>query len=106
MACRSRSLSRPSRARACAATPARVTPLDEWLAAGASLAAGTDIARPFNPMTNVWGMVTRGTKAAGVQGPEHKISVATVPSRKRPGPGCAGHAAEQRSRHACPSRSR
>ncbi|HEX4655801.1 MAG TPA: amidohydrolase family protein [Streptosporangiaceae bacterium] len=56
----------------------RVTPLDEWLAAGASLAAGTDIARPFNPMTNVWGMVTRGTKAAGVQGPEHKISVASA----------------------------
>jgi predicted amidohydrolase YtcJ len=26
-------------------------------------------------MTNVWGMVTRGTKTAGVQGPEHAISV-------------------------------
>ena len=56
----------------------RVNPLDEWLAAGASLAAGTDIARPFNPMTNIWGMVTRGTKAAGIQGPEHAISVATA----------------------------
>jgi len=53
----------------------RVTPLDQWLAAGASLAAGTDLARPFNPMTNVWGMVTRGTKSAGIQGPEHAISV-------------------------------
>lgn len=29
--------------------------------------------RPFNPMTNVWGMVTRGTNAAGIQGPEHAI---------------------------------
>ena len=54
----------------------RVNPLDEWLAAGASLAAGTDMARPFNPMTNVWGMVTRGTKSAGIQGPEHAIGVA------------------------------
>jgi predicted amidohydrolase YtcJ len=57
---------------------ARVNPLDEWLAAGASLAAGTDIVRPFNPMTNVWGMVTRGTKAAGIQGPEHAIDVVTA----------------------------
>jgi predicted amidohydrolase YtcJ len=53
----------------------QVTPVDQWLAAGASLAAGTDIVRPFNPMTAVWGMVTRGTKTAGVQGPEHAISV-------------------------------
>ena len=34
------------------------------------------MARPLNPMTNVWGMVTRGTKSAGVQGPEHAIGVA------------------------------
>jgi predicted amidohydrolase YtcJ len=56
----------------------RVNPLDQWLAAGASLAAGTDLVRPFNPMTNVWGMVTRGTKSAGIQGPEHAISVGTA----------------------------
>ena len=55
-----------------------VNPLDEWLALGADLAAGTDIVRPFNPMTNVWGMVTRGTKAAGIQGPGHAIGVATA----------------------------
>jgi len=55
-----------------------VNPLDEWLAAGAKLAAGTDIVRPFNPMTNVWGMVSRGTKTAGIQGPEHAIDVATA----------------------------
>jgi predicted amidohydrolase YtcJ len=29
-------------------------------------------------MTNVWGMATRGTKMAGIQGPEHAISVATA----------------------------
>src|SRR5215471_14548996 len=56
----------------------RVSPLDQWLAAGADLAAGTDLVRPFNPMTNVWGMVTRGTKSAGIQGPEHAISVGTA----------------------------
>ena len=56
----------------------RVTPLDQWLAAGADLAAGIDLARPFNPMTNVWGLVTRGTKSAGIRGPEHAISVATA----------------------------
>src|SRR5262249_29505540 len=46
--------------------------------AGASLAAGTDIVRPFNPMTAVWSMVTRGTKSAGIQGPEHAISTGTA----------------------------
>lgn len=54
----------------------QVNPIDQWLAAGADVAAGTDIVRPVNPMLNVWGMATRGTKAAGVQGPEHAISVA------------------------------
>jgi predicted amidohydrolase YtcJ len=52
---------------------ARVGPIDEWLALGAIVAAGTDIVRPFNPMTNVWGMATRGTRSAGVQGGEHAI---------------------------------
>jgi predicted amidohydrolase YtcJ len=56
----------------------RVNPLDEWLAAGADLAAGTDLVRPFNPMTSVWGMVTRGTKAVGIQGSEHAIDVGTA----------------------------
>jgi predicted amidohydrolase YtcJ len=55
-----------------------VSPLDEWLAAGADLAAGSDLARPSNPLLGVWGMVTRGTKNAGVQGPEHAVDVATA----------------------------
>ena len=56
----------------------QVNPLDEWLALGADLAAGTDIVRPFNPMTNVWGMATRGTKTVGIVGPGHAIDVATA----------------------------
>jgi predicted amidohydrolase YtcJ len=56
----------------------QVNPLAEWLAAGADLAAGSDLVRPFNPMIGIWGMVTRGTKSAGIQGPEHAIDVATA----------------------------
>jgi predicted amidohydrolase YtcJ len=55
-----------------------VNPIDEWLAAGAQLAAGSDITRPLNPMTNVWGMITRRTRSAGIQGPEHAIDAATA----------------------------
>jgi predicted amidohydrolase YtcJ len=51
-----------------------VNPIDEWLAAGAQLAVGTDLARPINPLLNVWGMVTRGTRNGGVQGPQHVIT--------------------------------
>jgi predicted amidohydrolase YtcJ len=52
---------------------ADVNPLDEWLAIGAQMAVGTDVARPINPLLNVWGMVTRGTRNAGIQGPQHAI---------------------------------
>jgi predicted amidohydrolase YtcJ len=60
---------------------ARISPLDEWLHAGADIAIGTDLNRPFNPMTSVWGMVTRGTKSAGVQGAEHAIDRFTAIER-------------------------
>jgi predicted amidohydrolase YtcJ len=56
---------------------ADVNPLDDWIARGATLAAGTDVARPINPLLNVWGMVTRGTRNAGIQGPKHAIDRAT-----------------------------
>jgi predicted amidohydrolase YtcJ len=56
----------------------QVNPIDEWLSGGASLAAGTDLARPLNPMTNVWGMATRGTKTAGIRGPQHRIPLRTA----------------------------
>lgn len=57
---------------------ARANSIDQWLAADAILAAGTDLTRPFNPLTSVWGMVTRATRAAGVQGPEHAIDRGTA----------------------------
>jgi predicted amidohydrolase YtcJ len=60
---------------------ARVGPIDEWLRAGADIAVGTDLNRPFNPMTSVWGMVTRGTKTAGVQGAAHAIDRYTAIER-------------------------
>jgi predicted amidohydrolase YtcJ len=69
----------------------QITPIDQWLAAGAGLAAGTDIVRPFNPMTNVWGMVTRGTKSAGIQGPEHAVTVSTALELYTMGTACLDH---------------
>jgi predicted amidohydrolase YtcJ len=56
----------------------RVMPVRSWLADGAMIAAGTDQVRPFNPMLNIWGMVTRGTKDAGVQGPDEAIDIYTA----------------------------
>ena len=70
---------------------AQINPLDEWLAIGADLAAGTDIVRPFNPMTAVWGMVTRGTKTAGTQGPDHAIHVGTALRLYTMGTACLDH---------------
>jgi predicted amidohydrolase YtcJ len=70
---------------------AQINPLDEWLAIGADLAAGTDIVRPFNPMTAVWGMVTRGTKTAGTQGPDHAIDVGTALRLYTMGTACLDH---------------
>jgi predicted amidohydrolase YtcJ len=57
---------------------ADVNPLDDWIARGATLAVGTDVARPINPLLNVWGMVTRGTRNAGIQGADHAIDRATA----------------------------
>jgi predicted amidohydrolase YtcJ len=56
----------------------RVMPVRSWLEDGAMIAAGTDQVRPFNPMLNVWGMVTRGTKDVGVQGPGEAIDAYTA----------------------------
>jgi predicted amidohydrolase YtcJ len=53
-------------------------PVRSWLAEGATIAAGTDTVRLFDPMLNIWGMVTRGTKDIGVQGPDQTIDLYTA----------------------------
>jgi predicted amidohydrolase YtcJ len=50
-----------------------VMPLRSWLASGALVCAGSDTVRPVNPLLGVWGMVTRGTRDAGVLGAEQAI---------------------------------
>jgi hypothetical protein len=60
-------------ARAAAVMPAR-----SWLRSGAILSAGSDAARPVNPMLTVWGMLTRGTRDAGVQGPAEAVERRTA----------------------------
>jgi predicted amidohydrolase YtcJ len=50
-------------------------PAREWIDQGVLVTAGSDFpVGAFGAMRSVWGMVTRGT-VAGVQGPEHAISV-------------------------------
>ena len=57
---------------------AAVMPVRSWLDEGATVAAGTDTVRPFDPMLNIWGMVTRDTKDIGVQGPDQAIEQYTA----------------------------
>jgi predicted amidohydrolase YtcJ len=57
---------------------AAVMPVRSWLDDGATVAAGTDTVRPFDPMLNIWGMVTRGTKDIGVQGSDQAIDQYTA----------------------------
>jgi len=50
-----------------------------WLEEGASLAAGTDYpVSSYQPLLAIWGMVTRGTQQAGIQGPEYAIDQYTA----------------------------
>jgi predicted amidohydrolase YtcJ len=57
---------------------AAVMPVRSWVDEGAIVAAGTDTVRPFDPMLNVWGMVTRETKDVGVQGAENAVDQYTA----------------------------
>lgn len=51
-----------------------VMPVRAWLEEGAALAAGTDYpVSSYQPLLAIWGMVTRGTQKAGIQGPEYAI---------------------------------
>jgi predicted amidohydrolase YtcJ len=56
-----------------------IMPVRAWLEEGASLSAGTDHpVSSFNPLLSIWGMVTRGTLKAGIQGPEYAIDQYTA----------------------------
>lgn len=56
-----------------------IMPVRAWLEEGASLSVGTNHpVSSFNPLLVLWGMVTRGTLKAGVQGPEYAIDQYTA----------------------------
>ncbi len=56
-----------------------IMPVRAWLDEGGSLSAGTDHpVSSFNPGLALWGMVTRGTLKAGIQGPEYAIDQYTA----------------------------
>lgn len=53
----------------------RCSPIRDWLAHGLVVAGGTDShVGPYQPLLAIWGTVTRQTKAAGVLGPEQRLS--------------------------------
>ncbi|MDQ6773400.1 MAG: amidohydrolase [Candidatus Dormibacteraeota bacterium] len=57
--------------------PARtraVMPVKAWLDDGALVAAGSDCnVSFFDPLLSMWGLLTRGTRTVGVQGPEYRV---------------------------------
>jgi predicted amidohydrolase YtcJ len=56
-----------------------VMPVAQWLKDGAELAGGSDCnVAPLDPLLSIWGFVTRGTQAAGVQGPASAIDRETA----------------------------
>ena len=51
-----------------------IMPVKAWMDEGAILAAGSDYpVGPWDPLQSIWGLVTRGTRGAGIQGPEYAI---------------------------------
>ena len=56
-----------------------IMPVRAWLEEGAMLSAGTDHpVSSYNPLLSIWGMVTRDTLKAGIQGPEYAIDQYTA----------------------------
>jgi predicted amidohydrolase YtcJ len=52
----------------------QILPIRAWVEEGAQVSAGSDSPpSAFDPLLSVWGMVTRGTKQVGIQGPEYAI---------------------------------
>jgi predicted amidohydrolase YtcJ len=57
----------------------QVMPVRAWVDAGALIAAGSDCnVSFFDPPLSIWGLVTRGTRTARVQGPEYRVDTYTA----------------------------
>src|SRR5262249_3278961 len=57
----------------------QILPIRSWIEAGVQLSAGSDSPpTSVDPMQAIWGMVTRGTKQIGVQGPNQAIDQYTA----------------------------
>jgi hypothetical protein len=57
----------------------QVMPVRAWVDEGALIAAGSDCnVSFFDPLLSIWGLVTRGTRTAGVQGPESRVDTYTA----------------------------
>src|SRR5580658_1589617 len=57
----------------------QVMPVRAWVDEGALIAAGSDCnVSFFDPLLSIWGLVTRGTRTAGVQGPEYQVDTYTA----------------------------
>ena len=57
----------------------QVMPVGAWVDEGALIAAGSDCnVSFFDPLLSIWGLVTRGTRTVGVQGPEYRVDVYTA----------------------------
>ena len=57
----------------------QVMPVRAWVDEGALIAAGSDCnVSFFDPLLSIWGLVTRGTRTVGVQGPEHRVDTYTA----------------------------
>jgi hypothetical protein len=57
----------------------QVMPVRAWVDEGALIAAGSDCnVSFFNPLLSIWGLVTRGTRTVGVQGPESRVDTYTA----------------------------
>jgi predicted amidohydrolase YtcJ len=57
----------------------QVMPVRAWVDEGALITAGSDCnVSFFDPLLSIWGLVTRGTRTVGVQGPEYRVDVYTA----------------------------
>ncbi|MGB6455538.1 MAG: amidohydrolase [Streptosporangiaceae bacterium] len=57
----------------------QVMPVQAWIDDGALIAAGSDCnVSFFDPLLSIWGLITRGTRTVGIQGPEYRVDPYTA----------------------------